>query len=106
MSKVEKDKYPPEYLFWKKRIEGQVKHTMYEHPEFFTQIAYEKNLVGRMAKRIIGEIVAGMASGNSSEGGASARASFVSEDEVQLASASSGIAGGTPTASYQNKDGV
>lgn len=62
-----KSKYPSKYLFWKKRIEGQIRHTMFEHPEFFTGIAYENNLVGRMAKRIIGEIVAGTCTGNNSE---------------------------------------
>lgn len=67
MNKAEKDKYPPEYLFWRKRIEGQIRHTMYEHPEFFTQEAYgEKGLVDRMAKRLIGEIVAAIGRGDNS----------------------------------------
>lgn len=83
MKKADKDRYPPEYLFWKKRIEGQIRHTMYEHPEFFTKIAYDENLVGRMAKRIIGEIVAGTLPGDNSGEGAIGRALSMTKDEVE-----------------------
>jgi len=51
----------PEYQFWRKRIEGQIRHTMNEYPEWFNLPDDEaKNrAIGSMAKRIIGEIVAG-----------------------------------------------
>lgn len=95
MNKTEKDKYSPEYLFWRKRIEGQIRHTMYEHPEFFTQIAYDDNMVGRMAKRIIGEIVAGTCTGNNSRECATVSAISVIEDVVESRTASSDLVSGT-----------
>lgn len=64
MTSTNQSKYKPEYLFWRKRIEGQIRHTMNEHPEYFTELAYTDNMIGSMAKRIIGEIVAGIAAGN------------------------------------------
>lgn len=56
----------PEYAFWRKRIEGQLKHTIYEHPEWFN--LKDENIKARCirstAKRIIGEIVAGTSVGS------------------------------------------
>lgn len=57
----------PEYLFWRNRIEGQIRHMMHEYPEFFTYAARENNLVGRLAKRIIGEIVAAIGRGDDAD---------------------------------------
>lgn len=94
MNKSNKNRYPPEYLFWKKRIEGQIRHTMYEHPEFFTEEAYKDNLVGRMAKRIIGEIVAGSCAGDNSKGDATTSGSLVNKDEIQRPSVSSDTVSG------------
>lgn len=103
MNKADKDKYPPEYLFWRKRVEGQIRHTMHEHPEFFTQAAYKKNMVGRMAKRIIGEIVAGTAPGNNSRECAMSSAISVIEDVVELRTASSEMVSGTRPADHLNQ---
>jgi len=61
-----KAKYLPEYLFWRRRIEGQIKHMINEHPEYFNfgnDVARGK-CIRSMAKRIIGEIVAGRFTGN------------------------------------------
>lgn len=98
--KKDKDKYPPEYLFWRKRIEGQIRHTMYEHPEFFTKEASEKNMVGSMAKRIIGEIVAGNTTGNNLDRCAMIGASVLDEDDVQCGRALSRMVSGKTTADH------
>lgn len=81
---------PAEYLYWRNRVEGQIRHAINEHPEWFnlpTQKDRDR-CVRSVAKRIIGEIVAGSTTGNSqgsdangcvsalSECGASTRASF------------------------------
>lgn len=53
---------PPEYAFWRNRIEGQIRHTIHEHPEWFNLPDEETHgrCVRSTAKRIIGEIVAGI----------------------------------------------
>lgn len=50
-------KISPEHDFWHKRVEGQIRHTMSCHPEWFTERA-ERDCVNSLAKRIVGEILA------------------------------------------------
>jgi hypothetical protein len=61
----------PEYQFWRKRIEGQIRHTIHEHPEWFNFDDPETRdrCIRSTAKRIIGEIVAGSIIGNDTNGG-------------------------------------
>lgn len=57
---------PESYLKWKNRVEGQIRHTINEHPEWF-KLEDQKTkdrCIRSMAKRIIGEIVAGMIAGD------------------------------------------
>lgn len=53
-------KHSPAHDRWHKIVEGQIRHTMGRHPEWFTfKDAREKqNCVNSLAKRIVGEIVA------------------------------------------------
>lgn len=53
-------KKTPEHDFWHKRVEGQIRHTIGRHPEWFNfEEPYEKsNCVNSLAKRIVGEILA------------------------------------------------
>lgn len=53
-------KHSPEHDFWTPRVEGQIRHTIGQHPEWFTfKTEFEKRtLVNSLAKRIVGEIVA------------------------------------------------
>lgn len=84
---------PPEYLFWRNRIEGQIRHTMNEHPEFFTEAAYEDNMVGRMAKRIIGEIVAGTLTGDNQRSRITCDATALNGDSARYGAESEVVCG-------------
>lgn len=55
----------PRYQAWRSRIEGQIKHAMNEHPEWFRYENQEekKRICRSIGKRIIGEIVAGITTG-------------------------------------------
>lgn len=56
----------PEYQAWRNRVEGQIRHMINEHPEYFnlpTKLAKER-CIRSLGKRIIGEIVAGTRSGS------------------------------------------
>lgn len=66
----------PEYQAWRKRIEGQLKHAMNEHPEWFNLPTQEirDRACRSIAKRVIGEIVVGINSGNKSVNGATTSA--------------------------------
>lgn len=109
MTKIEKgkvSKYPPEYLFWKKRVEGQIRHTIHEHPEWFNlpTVEIRDKCIRSTAKRIIGEIVAGTTSGNSSS--ENARLSVAQTEKAHCVSrnAMSGIGSGIIAAAYPNKE--
>lgn len=56
----------PEHQFWRRRVEGQIRHAMNEHPEWFNLENDEvrERCVRSVAKRIIGEIVAGISAGD------------------------------------------
>ena len=91
---------PPAYSFWRKRIEGQIRHTIHEHPEWFNLPDEETRdrCIRSTAKRIIGEIVAGTGPGDSAGGGATGRAVARGEVEVQAHRAVAMEGGGTATA--------
>lgn len=91
---------PTAYTFWRKRIEGQIRHTINEHPEWFSLPDEEtrERCVRSTAKRIIGEIVAGTHTGDSPGGGGTSPATAPAEVSVQLESAGAGEVGGTLTA--------
>lgn len=46
----------PSHAFWHRRVEGQIKHCMNAHPEWFT--GDRGTIINSLAKRIVGEIVA------------------------------------------------
>lgn len=73
----------PEYQFWRKRIEGQIRHTIHEYPDWFCAPDKER-LVRSMAKRIIGEIVAARASGNIPAMDATLQVCVAGKNEVQF----------------------
>jgi hypothetical protein len=54
-------RHTPAHDYWHRRVEGQIRHTIGQHPEWFRfKDAHErKKLVNSLAKRIVGEIVAG-----------------------------------------------
>jgi len=56
------------HSFWRNRVEGQIRHAMHEHPEYFAPMddTQKKKCINSIAKRIIGEIVAGTSTGNDS----------------------------------------
>lgn len=99
MSKQQKE-IPPEYLFWRKRIEGQIRHTIREHPEWFNLSNEEirDRCIRSTAKRIIGEIVAGTPTGNSVNGGGTVTAAISPDGAVQDCSATPEDAGGIKAA--------
>jgi hypothetical protein len=92
----------PEYEFWRKRIEGQIRHTMNEHPEWFNlpDAESKKRCVSSMAKRIIGEIVAGILTGNNQPESCNGWRERAVGSDVQTASASHEVPGGIQTAGY------
>jgi hypothetical protein len=93
----------PEYLFWRKRVEGQIRHTINDHPEWFNlpdDEAYGRCVRG-MAKRIIGEIVAVTASGDSMRRHETGLVCCAKNDGAQVPSASSLAVCGIPTADRQ-----
>ena len=56
-----KRKHTPLHDFWHRRVEGQIRDTVYHHPEWFNvkKGSMEcETLVNSLAKRIVGEIVA------------------------------------------------
>lgn len=59
-----KRKHSPQHDFWHPRVEGQIRHTIGRHPEWFAEIIKtsemrRESMVNSLAKRIVGEIVAG-----------------------------------------------
>lgn len=72
----------PQYAAWRNRVEGQIRHTIHEHPEWFDLPDEEtKNrCIRSMAKRIIGEIVAAMTSGDKLNAGGIVPASIRSDE--------------------------
>jgi len=95
----------PEYQAWRRRIEGQIRHMMNEHPEFFNlpTVDAKERCIRSMAKRIIGEIVAGTATGNSSGASAILRCDRPDGDTVERASAVSLTASETGLAGRQTQ---
>jgi hypothetical protein len=61
-----KRKYTPLHNFWHPRIEGQIRDVIHHHPEWFTFKDKEamKWCINSLAKRIVGEIVAGLETGH------------------------------------------
>jgi hypothetical protein len=53
-------KHSPEHDFWHRRVEGQIRHTIGQHPEWFNfpQPYDKKHCVNSLSKRIVGEILA------------------------------------------------
>lgn len=53
-------KHSPAHDFWHPRVEGQIRHTIGRHPEWFGALssANRVKFVNSLAKRIVGEIVA------------------------------------------------
>lgn len=53
-------KYSPLHDFWHPRVEGQIKHTIGRHPEWFKleNPTQKKFCINSLAKRIVGEIIA------------------------------------------------
>lgn len=54
-------KYSPAHDYWHKRVEGQIKDCMNQHPQWFNyrnELA-KRRIVNSLAKRIVGEIVVG-----------------------------------------------
>lgn len=53
-------KHSPAHDFWTPKVEGQIRHTIGQHPEWFTfKTEFDKRtLVNSLTKRIVGEIVA------------------------------------------------
>lgn len=56
-----KRKHTPLHDFWHPRVEGQIRDAMTKHPEWFAQMndTMRYTVVTSIAKRIVGEIVAG-----------------------------------------------
>lgn len=56
------------YDKWHPRIEGQIRHTMGQHPKWFVfkNAADKETCVNSLAKRIVGEIIADSKIGNNS----------------------------------------
>lgn len=67
----------PKYQVWRKRIEGQIRHAMNEHPEWFNlpSLEIKDRAIHSIAKRVIGEIVAGTSTGGNTGRYASCRVS-------------------------------
>ncbi len=55
-----KRKHTPYHDFWHPKVEGQIRDTMYHHPEWFnfTTHKQKETIVNSLAKRIVGEILA------------------------------------------------
>lgn len=55
-----KRKHSPAHDFWHRRVEGQIRHTIGQHPEWFCFASehQKQTAVNSLAKRIVGEIVA------------------------------------------------
>jgi hypothetical protein len=90
----------PEYQAWRRRVEGQIRHTINEHPEWFNlpnEKIYDR-CVRSMAKRIIGEIVAGTNPGDKSKGNAITSVFLWTRLLCNFWSAVTRAVGGTPTA--------
>ena len=95
---------PPAYEFWRRRIEGQIRHTIYEHPEWFNLPDEEERdrCVRSTAKRIIGEIVAGTVTGDNSGDGAMQSVATRKPAAVQFDGALATEGGGTGTAALRD----
>lgn len=54
-------KHSPLHDYWHTKVEGQIKHTIGCHPEWFNVTdRQKKQLINSLAKRIVGEIVASL----------------------------------------------
>lgn len=96
MNKREEDKYTAAHIFWRNRVEGQIRHAIHEHPEWFNlpdEYSY-KRCVNGIAKRVIGEIIAGTRTGDNIKIGGTPTANFGLQ-ECATSSANLGDAGGT-----------
>lgn len=99
----------PEYQVWRNRIEGQIKHAMNEHPEWFNLRTQEikDRAIRSIAKRVIGEIVAGTGSGDNKTVCASVSAfslkRFIVELPTAINKAVGGIAAATRFSSKNNR---
>lgn len=53
-------KQGPIYDKWHRRVEGQIRHTIGQHPEWFNfeSEVHKRSCIIGLAKRIVGEIVA------------------------------------------------
>jgi len=92
-------KINPSYAWWRKRIEGQIRHTINEHPEWFNLPDDKDRPVRSMAKRIIGQIIAATEGGDNPAGSVQTRVRPAEDDSVQIAGAESGggaISSATP----------
>ena len=55
-------KHSPQHDFWHRRVEGQIRHTIGCHPEWFTVMSHKRReaMINSLAKRIVGEIIVGV----------------------------------------------
>lgn len=63
-------KHSPVHDFWHPRIEGQIRHTIGQHPRWFRfnqKSSDERDCINSLAKRIVGEIVAAYRSGDKTD---------------------------------------
>lgn len=100
MNKREEDKYTPAHIFWRNRIEGQIRHAINEHPEWFNlpnELSYKKCVNG-IAKRVIGEIIAATRRGDDTGIGGTPPANSGLR-ECAMSSADPNEASGSTTAS-------
>jgi len=51
-------KHSPLHDKWHRRVEGQIRDCIHNHPEWFKSCKDHKRMVNSLAKRIVGEIVA------------------------------------------------
>ena len=58
---MSKRKHSPLHDYWHPRVEGQIRDTIYHHPEWFHFVTEQqkKDCINSLAKRIVGEIIAG-----------------------------------------------
>lgn len=64
-------KRSPLHDFWHPRVEGQIRHTIGRHPEWFNlpiKTSAKRDCINSLAKRIVGEIVAALGYGGGNAG--------------------------------------
>lgn len=59
-TQMTKRKYSPAHDFWHPRIEGQIKHTIGQHPDWFNfkNKNQKQDCINSLAKRIVGQVLA------------------------------------------------